>query len=130
MKIMVGYDGSDAAKKALELAQNHARAFKATLFVVTAVTQTPELDLEVIEKAERFLRDAESACREKKIACEKHLLINELEPGESLVSFSNAKKMDEIVLGIRKTSKVGKLLFGSTAQYVILESKCPVATVK
>ncbi|MBT7887657.1 MAG: universal stress protein, partial [Deltaproteobacteria bacterium] len=38
--------------------------------------------------------------------------------------------INEIIIGIKKTSKVGKLVFGSTAQHVILESNCPVVTVK
>ena len=36
----------------------------------------------------------------------------------------------EIIVGIVQKSKVGKLLFGSTAQYVILNASCPVVTVK
>jgi nucleotide-binding universal stress UspA family protein len=39
-------------------------------------------------------------------------------------------KIDLIFLGIVKKSKVGKLLFGSTAQYVILHAPCPVVTVQ
>jgi nucleotide-binding universal stress UspA family protein len=35
-----------------------------------------------------------------------------------------------IVIGIVKKSKVGKLFFGSTAQYLILKAHCPVLTVK
>jgi nucleotide-binding universal stress UspA family protein len=38
--------------------------------------------------------------------------------------------VDEIIIGIEKRSKVGKLLFGSNAQYIILEAPCPVVSVK
>ncbi len=58
------------------------------------------------------------------------LLVTSLEAGEQLVKFAEEEKIDQIFLGIQKTSKVGKLLFGSTAQYVILQSPCPVITVK
>ena len=60
---------------------------------------------------------------------EVQLLVNTLEAGEQLVQFAAAKKVDQIFIGIRKTSKVGKLVFGSTAQYVILNAPCPVVSV-
>ena len=130
MKIMIGYDGSDASQKALEVATRHAKAFEGKVYLMHAVKETEELDYDDMQKAERILIDAENVCKEKKIPCEKHVLVNELEPGESLVTFSNENQIDEIILGIQKTSKVGKMLFGSTAQYVILEANCPVITIK
>jgi nucleotide-binding universal stress UspA family protein len=51
-------------------------------------------------------------------------------PGEDLVKYAKENQIDQIVVGIRRRSKVGKLVFGSTAQYVILEAPCPVLTVK
>ncbi len=52
------------------------------------------------------------------------------EAGEDLVRFAKEKDVGEIIIGVRSRSKVGKLLFGSTAQMVILEAHCPVLTVK
>jgi nucleotide-binding universal stress UspA family protein len=38
--------------------------------------------------------------------------------------------VDAIIIGVKRRSKVGKLLFGSNAQYVIIKADCPVTTVK
>ena len=51
-------------------------------------------------------------------------------PGEDIVSFANESRADLIVIGVKKRSKVGKLMFGSTAHYIILEADCPVLAVK
>jgi len=56
--------------------------------------------------------------------------VTSLTVGEQLVEFAEKKKVDQMFVGITKTSKVGKLLFGSTAQYVILQSPCPVVTIR
>ena len=59
-----------------------------------------------------------------------HLLIRGLSAGEDLVQFAEEEMVDEIIIGIRRRSKVEKLVFGSTAQFVILKAHCPVVTVK
>jgi nucleotide-binding universal stress UspA family protein len=64
------------------------------------------------------------------VACETHILIRGLTPGEDLVQYALEQAVDEIFIGIKKKSKVGKLVFGSTAQYVILMAHCPVLSVK
>jgi len=57
-------------------------------------------------------------------------LIRGLTPGDDLVQFAKDHGADEIIVGVEKKSKVGKFVFGSNAQYVILEAHCPVVTVK
>ncbi len=61
---------------------------------------------------------------------EVQLLLTDLTSGEQLVKFTEDQKIDQLFIGIVKKSKVGKLLFGSTAQYIILHAPCPVITVK
>jgi nucleotide-binding universal stress UspA family protein len=64
------------------------------------------------------------------IPVETHLLVRGFTPGEDFVEFAKEHDIDEIVVGIRKTSPVGKIVFGSNARYVILNAHCPVVTVK
>ena len=67
---------------------------------------------------------------EDKIPCDTHLLIRGIGAGEDLVQFADENKIDQIIIGTRRRSKVGKLLFGSVAQYVIINASCPVLSVK
>ena len=130
MKILVGYDGTNSAKEALDLAKSHAKVFGASVEVVTSMQKGTESDRKDIEQAERGLEYAKSLLEEDGIACNTHLLIRGLTAGEDLVEFANENQIDQIVVGVKRRSKVGKLLMGSTAQYVILQAECPVITVK
>jgi nucleotide-binding universal stress UspA family protein len=57
-------------------------------------------------------------------------LIRGHSPGEELVQFAEDNQINEIIVGVRRRSKVGKLLMGSTAQHVILNAPCPVVSIK
>ncbi len=130
MKILVGYDGTNAAKEALSLAKEHAKAFGGSVNIVTSMEKGTESQREEIEQAERGLEWAKSVFDENDIDCKSHLLIRGLMPGEDIVQFAEENSADEIIVGVKRRSKVGKLLMGSTAQYVILKAKCPVVSVK
>jgi nucleotide-binding universal stress UspA family protein len=59
---------------------------------------------------------------------QKILYATDLSP--NAVQFAEDKQINEIIVGVRMRSKVGKLLMGSTAQHVILNASCPVVTRK
>jgi nucleotide-binding universal stress UspA family protein len=130
MKILVGYDGTNSAKEALNLAKTHAKAFGGNINVVTSMEKGTDAQREQIEQSERGLEWAKSLFDENDIPCQTHLLIRGMTSGEDLVEFAEENKIDEIIVGVKRRSKVGKLLMGSTAQYVILNAPCPVVTVK
>ena len=131
MNILVGYDESNEAKDALELAKNHAKAFGAKIRVVKSVTRHHPLDFSLIQVAEENLeREIRNQLNGDITNYETHLLVSSNSTGQKLVQVAELEKIDEIIIGGRKRSKVGKLLLGSTAQYVILHAPCPVITVK
>ncbi len=130
MKIMVGLDGSNTSKKALRLAKEHAKAFDARIELVTSMEKGTESQQKEILQTENDMENEKKLLEDDGISCDTHLLIHGMTPGEDLVEFAEENKIDEIVIGVRRRSKVGKLVFGSTAQYVILSAHCPVVTVK
>lgn len=130
MKILVGFDGSKVSKAALELAAVHAQAFGAQIFLVQSMVGGPEVPKRDFVNNERELEYHKNQFQQKDIACEYLLSVRGLEPGEDLTRLAKEEQVDEIIMGVKRRSKVGKLVFGSTAQYVILNASCPVVTVK
>ncbi len=130
MKILVGYDGSNVSKEALKLAMTHTKAFKGEIFVVNSLTGGGGTTEDEVRKANSHLEEAKRFLDQENIPGDTHLLIRGHTPGEDIVQFADENDMDEIIIGIRRRSKVGKLIFGSNAQYIILKASCPVVTVK
>ena len=130
MKILVGYMGANIGKDLLKIALEHAKAFKGELLVVTSMVGGEKAKPENVTETEENLERVKQYFEEKGVACKTHLLVRGLDAGEDIVNFANEKRVDEIIIGVKSRSKVGKLLFGSTAQAVILQADCPVVTVR
>ena len=131
MKFLVCYDETNEAKEALKVAQAHARVWNAKLEVVNAVIRIEPLKHSRVQKMEENLAEQVSEILGgDDPPYEVQLLLTDLTSGEQLVKFAQDQKTNLIFLGIVKKSKVGKLLFGSTAQYIILHAPCPVVTVQ
>jgi len=131
MKFLVCYDESNEAKKALKVAQDHAKIWRAKLEVVNTITRVEPLKHSAVKKMELKMEgEVKEILGGDDPPYEVQLMLTDLTSGEQLVKFAEDQKIDQIFLGIVKKSKVGKLLFGSTAQYIILHSPCPVVTVQ
>ncbi|WP_054033070.1 universal stress protein [Desulfatitalea tepidiphila] len=130
MEIMVCYDGSDGSRAALDVAIKYAHAFKAKIYLVASLEKRTEDEQKDIQNLETGLKSGKDKLTSEGIGCETQLLVRGMTPGEDLVFYAREKGVDEIIIGIRKRSKVSKLFFGSTAQYLILNAHCPVVTVK
>jgi nucleotide-binding universal stress UspA family protein len=130
MKLLVGYDGSTTAEKALEIAMEKAKSKNARLYVVTSMSKGTESQLHDIQEKEKKLDDIKARLQAQRIDGDTILLIRGVDPGADLVEFANENNVDEIFVGVKKRSRVEKMILGSTAQHVILNASCPVTTVK
>ncbi len=130
MNLVLAYDGSDSSKTALELTKKLAKEMKAKVNVVVSRIGGRTSDTKAIDEAEMQLKFVEEELAKAGITYEQHLLIRGLQPGEDIVDFAEEVQADFIIVGIVKTSRVGKIITGSTAQHVILNASCPVITVK
>jgi nucleotide-binding universal stress UspA family protein len=130
MKILVAFDGSKVSKQAAHLALAHAKAFQGSIVLAFSMVGGPEIPRNEFENAERSLQQQEILFKSNGIACESVLSVRGMEAGEDVVLMAEERKVDEIIIGIQRKSKVGKLLFGSTAQYIIMRAPCPVVTVQ
>jgi nucleotide-binding universal stress UspA family protein len=130
MKILVGYRGSNVGKDLLELAAKHAKAFSGEVILVTSLPGGDKTTKEHVVEAEEKLVKTKEFFNNLGIKNETHLLVRGKTPGEDIVSFATDKKCDEILIGVKSRSKVGKVLFGSTAQFIILKADCPVVSIK
>jgi nucleotide-binding universal stress UspA family protein len=131
MKFVLGYDGSNSAKEALEVIAKYATPLNASVEVICSREGgTSSTEDDEIQKAREHLAFAANSLGEKGLSVKTRLLVRGVTPGEDIVNFAKDTKVDAIFIGIKKRSKVGKLVFGSNAQYVILNAPCPVMTIK
>ena len=69
-------------------------------------------------------------CQACGITCSTYLAIGKKTAAEDIIAYANEEGVDEIVVGIKKRSQLGKMIFGSTARMIIMQAPCPVLTVK
>ena len=129
MKLLVAYDEDQLGSKVLDHALKRAMASQAFVYIVHTFDSNTTGD-EFSELENRLDQIKREVFEKNGVRCEVHILVRGLSPGEDIVQYASEKNTDEIIIGIEKRSRVGKLVFGSTARYVILEAHCPVLAVK
>ena len=130
MEILVGYRGTDIGKDLLNIAVLHAKAFEGRIQLVTSLIGGENTTDKMTLEAEENLVEAGKFLDEQGIQYNTHLLVRNKTAGEDIVAFAADNDCDEIIIGVKSRSKVGKIIFGSTAQYIILKANCPVVSVK
>jgi nucleotide-binding universal stress UspA family protein len=135
-RILLGYDGSPAASRALEFAVDLARRYGAELHVL-AVFRPPEFGTEV--ETEELIEEGRKHCArllqplraklgggDPKVRFE----IAVGHPSEQLLLYAEKHGVDHIVVGHRGHSGLARWLLGSVARQVIAHASCAVTVVR
>jgi nucleotide-binding universal stress UspA family protein len=131
MKILVCYNNKPRGVAAIKLAQAHAVKWGAEIAVVWAISRDKPLKQKQIQDIEEELEDHLAQLFENcDIAYKMDLLIDTITTGEQIVGFAGQIKADLVVLGLRRRSMTGKVLFGSNAQHILMKAPCPVLSVR
>jgi nucleotide-binding universal stress UspA family protein len=135
-RILLGYDGSEAADTAFAFALEFARKFDAELHVI-AVVRPPEFGDEVetravIENSRRHYENVLGALRERlakqPVAVRSSLVVGH--PAEQMVRYAEEHSIDHIVVGHRGHTLFERWLIGSVARQVIAYAHCAVTVVR
>ena len=129
MTIIVGYVPNPQGDAALVRATWEAKRDDKRLIVVNASRSDPlEGDASIAdrEKLEQIRRQLDHAGVDYEIPQP----LRGSEPAEEIVKTAAEHQASLIVIGLRHRSKVGKIIFGSTAQSVLMDAECPVLAVK
>ena len=131
MKLLVGYDGSNPSKAAVMQAQRYTEVCDTKIKVVHAITRVTPLSIDRIQETEQiFEKEIKNLFGSNHIAYKTTLLVGEADPGEQIVNYAKTINAEEIIIGCGGKSKMSKFIFGSTAQYVVMNALCPVMVVK
>ncbi|WP_254822059.1 universal stress protein [Haloglomus halophilum] len=123
-RYLVGVDSRETAEQLVDYLTG-TLTDEDTVFIVNSLPGGEETsDKDVIEG-----REATEYAEGELPNAEAHQLIRGNSPQEDLVQFADENAVDELVIGIRKRSPTGKLVFGSTAQDLLLETTRPTVVV-
>lgn len=145
MSIVVAVDGTELDDPTVETGYDLARAYGETLYVLHVVPEDEfEAHLEEIQELDReadysLTQEENSAARLARDVVEGSLAeydpaltepIGRVgDPTEEILDVADDLDARYVVVGGRRRSPVGKALFGSTTQDVLLESDRPVVAV-
>lgn len=128
MKILVGYVPTPEGEAALTAAAAEAELRGASVLLLNTSRGDAYIDARYANAEE--LAAAEARLRDLGVEVAIQHEISSGDVAGELLKTAAAEDVGLIVLGLRRRSPVGKLILGSTAQRVLLESPVPVLAVK
>lgn len=139
-KILFPTDFSEGSSDAVPFVADLARHYNARLFIVNVVydlLNTSGWYVPHINTSELYADMEANAKKELERCCLEELRgYKEIEhrvlrgtPHEEILKFADENGIDMIIMGTHSRKGLDRIIFGSTAERVVRNSKCPVLTV-
>ena len=137
-KVLVGNDGSEGAKKALQVAIDLAKCYDAELHEICIEEHLPHYAAtigEVVEAKQEATDYFRQVTRDAELFAEAHgiRLTSHVVPGhvvEAIVQFVKDHGFDVLVIGFMGHSRIFDRIWGGTSQNVTRLASCSVLVVK
>lgn len=135
MNIVVGALDTPEGRAAMQRAAAEARDKEGVLHIV-AYAPVPRAGDASSSPAEELQAREASAARlveqmvTPDVATHVHVPPGAESPADAILRVAREQRADLIVIGMRRRSRVGKLVLGSTAQDILLGADAPVLSVK
>lgn len=136
MVIVAAVDRSERASDVVAEAESLGKAFDETVHVLHVLSQSEFIEMgrtaaenhdesfsmETVEETAAAV--AAEAASELTVPSESIGRMGE--PAQSVITYANDQDASYVVVGARKRSPTGKVIFGSVAQSILLNADCPV----
>jgi nucleotide-binding universal stress UspA family protein len=130
MAILVALSTSERRTRIMDFAVEEAKLRGKKLIIVHSLYGGDRTSEEEIEEGENLLKWAEEKAKAEGLEVETHLLVRGKDPGDDILDFAREVKPEMIVVGVKRRSPAGKVIFGSVPQKIILNSDVPVVSIK
>jgi nucleotide-binding universal stress UspA family protein len=135
-RILIGYDGSPEADKAVAVAFSLAQDTDSTVLILS-VARPPEpptsVELEaMLDDAREHFEEKFTIFRERAAALGLDVKTDVVvgHPVEQIVHRGESDNVDLIIMGRRGMSRFGRMIVGSTSEKVLRYAHCPVMVVR
>jgi nucleotide-binding universal stress UspA family protein len=128
MTVVVGYVPSAEGRAALDAAIEEAGRRGEPVHLVNVGRSDASNDPKFLDESD--VQRLRTRLQSSGLGFEVEQLVRGKDPAEEVVDAAERVGASLIVIGMRRRSPTGKLLFGSQAQRILLDADCPVLAVK
>lgn len=136
-RILLAWDGSRPARRALDVAIDLARRYEAEIVAVSAArspghAETEADRVESVEAARRYLTETFARVRDRAdrvgVALE-HVVLESERAADELLAYAHDHAFDLVVVGHHRGSRSGRLLLHGLAERLVAAASVPVLVV-